>query len=328
MSDFEGKTDYRIPVTIVTGFLGAGKTTLLNNIIRKHPDKRFAIIENEIGEIGIDGGLLVGTDENIFELNNGCICCSLNGDFNEVIAQLLERSEPFDHLLVETTGIADPNSVVQSFLSSEFIQLEFRVDAVICLADAVHLEDRIDSEPEARKQLALADILLVNKTESVRMERLQEIQKKIDRINPSAQNHWVSYADVSEINVLDTHAYSGKGIEKTTLSFRNLAIANNTHDIQTVGISIPGSFDVDKFNMWIESYLFFNSKDVYRVKGILSFESLAKKQIFQSVGASYIVEEGSEWGNEQRFCKLVFIGRRLVREDLEQALRKIAARLC
>lgn len=316
-------TDSRIPVTIVTGFLGAGKTTLLNNIIRKHADKRFAIIENEIGEIGIDGGLIVGADDNIFELSNGCICCSLNGDFNEVIEQLLEKSDPFDHLLVETTGIADPNAVIQSFLSSEFIQMEFRVDCVVCLADALHLGERIDSEPEARKQIALADIILVNKTENVDMQQLQRIQSKIDSINPSAQSHWVSYADISEINILNTYSYSGKGIEKATLSFRNLALASNSHDIQTVGISIPGSFDVDKFHIWMEHYLFFNGKDVFRIKGILNFDQSDRKQVFQAVSSSYVIEEGSLWNDEPRFCKLVFIGRGLVREELEWALHRL-----
>lgn len=313
----------RIPVTIVTGFLGAGKTTLLNNIIRKHPEKRFAIIENELGEIGIDGGLIVGADENIFELSNGCICCSLNGDFNEVIAQLLDRPEPFDHLLVETTGIADPNAVVQSFLSSEFIQTQFRVDSVICLADAVTLEDRINSEAETRKQLALADMILLNKTESVRMEYLQELQQQIESVNPSAHTHWVSYADISEINVLDIHSFSGKSIEKSTLSFRNIALARNTHDIQSIGISIPGSFDLDKFHIWMENYLFFNGKDVFRIKGILSFEEMPEKQIFQAVASSYVVEEGKPWGGEQRFCKLVFIGRGMVREELDWALHRL-----
>lgn len=317
-------TDNRIPATIVTGFLGAGKTTLLNQIIRKHPDKRFAIIENEIGEIGIDGGLLVNAGENIFELSNGCICCSLNSDFNEVIGQLLERSESFDYLLVETTGIADPGAVVESFLSSEFIQSRFRVDAVVCLADAVNLEDCIRSEAEARKQLALADIVLLNKTESVRAEYLQELQQQVADVNASAQCHCVSYADISEINILNTFSYSGKGIEKTTLSFRNVAMARSVHEIQSVGISIPGSFNPDKFYIWMENYLFFNGKDAFRIKGILSLEGMDRRLILQSVSSSYVVEEGEDWGDEQRFCKLVFIGRGLVREELEWALHRLA----
>ena len=318
-------TDPRIPVTIITGFLGSGKTTLLNNIIRKHPEKRFAIIENEIGEIGIDGGLIVGAKENIFELSNGCICCSLNGDFNEVIENLLEHSEPFDHLLIETTGIADPNAVVQSFLSSEFIQMEFCIDGVVCVADAVNMKNLINSEAEVRKQLALADTILINKSESVTVNHLQELQSMIETFNPSAQTHWVSQADISDIQLLNTNSFSGKSIEKSTLAFRNMALlkSNTAHDIKAIGISIPGSFDYDKFNYWIESYLFFNSKDVFRIKGILSFANKKEKQIFQAVSLSYTIEDGSEWQGEQRFCKLVFIGKNLVRNDLEWALHRL-----
>ena len=130
----------KIPVTIITGFLGAGKTTLINNLIKKHPDKKFAIIENEFGEIGLDGSFIIGADENIFELSNGCICCSLNTDFYELINKLQTGGYDFNHLLIETTGIADPTSIVNAFLSDYEIIERFTIDSVICLADAVNIE--------------------------------------------------------------------------------------------------------------------------------------------------------------------------------------------
>ena len=195
--------DNRIPVTIITGFLGAGKTTLLNNIIRKHSDKRFAIIENEIGEIGIDGGLIVnGSENNIFELSNGCICCSLNGDFVETIETLLKQEHEFDHLLIETTGIADPNAVVQSFLSEEFMQMKFRIDSVLCLVDATHAKALIDSEAEVRKQLSISELIFINKTESSTVDYLSSLQNQLEEINPTAQIHWVSQADIDRKSVV------------------------------------------------------------------------------------------------------------------------------
>ncbi len=332
--------DSRIPVTIITGFLGAGKTTLLNNIIRKHPEKKFAIIENEFGEINIDGGLIVGANDNIFELSNGCICCSLNNDFIEVIDKLMNYPEPFTHLLIETTGIADPGTVVQSFINNATIQMQFRIDSVICLIDSVLVDNMLPSEPEIHKQLVLSDIILLNKTEQIPAEQLQMLQKKMEAINPSAIIHSTSHADISDINILDTWSYSGKGIEKSILSFRNIVYTplniNNAkssivkkeetkqnHTIQSAGISIPGSFDPEKFNYWIDSFLFFNSKDIFRIKGILSFPGIPEKQIFQAVGSSYIVEKGSTWEDDFRFCKLVFIGRNFKKEDLEWALHRL-----
>jgi len=217
--------DNRIPVTIITGFLGAGKTTLLNNLIKKHKEKKFAIIENEFGEIGIDGGLIVGAGENIFELANGCICCSLNDDFYKTINQLMDGQYVFNHLLIETTGIADPDTIIKAFIAVEDIQMQFVLDSVICLADAINMEDLIDEQPELRKQLALSDIVLLNKTDGIQLDYAHELTRLISEINPTAQVFPVVHANISEIDILDTFSFSAKEIEKTTLSFRNLTIS-------------------------------------------------------------------------------------------------------
>jgi G3E family GTPase len=148
----------RLPVTIITGFLGAGKTSLLNKLISKYPEKKFAIIENEFGETGIDGGLIAAASESIFELNNGCICCSLGEDFLQTLETLLGSSYDFNHLLIETTGIADPSGIIDAFISGNSIQQKFRIDSVVCVADAVNMEDLMNEQPEIRKQLALADL--------------------------------------------------------------------------------------------------------------------------------------------------------------------------
>lgn len=332
--------DNRIPVTIITGFLGAGKTTLLNQLIKDHPEKKFAIIENEFGEIGIDGGLIVGTDENIFELSNGCICCSLSEGFYETIKKLLDSPYPFDHLLVETTGIADPDSIVKAFLSSESIQLNFRIDSVICLADCENMEDLMDEQPEVRKQLALADVVLLNKADTIRTEYLTELQKVIGNINPIATIYPVKFARVDAVNFLDLNAFSAKTIEKSTLSFQNLSVFGDSiinqssfltkpahhhhkHDIKSLGFIIPGSFDRNKFNLWMQNFLFFNQDTVFRVKGIVSFIDIPEKQIFQAVRSNYMLEPGTEWGAETRFSKLVFIGKKLDHDKLEDNLYQL-----
>ena len=332
--------DGRILVTIITGFLGAGKTTLLNNLIKQYPKKKFAIIENEFGEIGIDGGLIVGSDENSFELSNGCICCSLNEGFYETIEQLLDSQYEFNHLLIETTGIADPDSIIQAFLSSESIQLHFRIDSVICLADCANMEDLIDEEPEVRKQLALADVVLLNKADIVQPEYLKELEKLIGGINPMASIYPVKYANVDTMNLLNLKAFSTKTIEESTISFQNVSVFGNSfvnqssfltkpvhhqhkHNIKSFGFIIPGSFDMEKFNFWIQNFLFFNQNTVYRIKGIVSFKDVPEKKVFQAVRSNYMIEPGAEWGNETRFSKLVFIGKKLDYDKLEDNLYQL-----
>jgi len=334
------ETDNRIPVTIITGFLGAGKTTLLNQLIKDHSEKKFAIIENEFGEIGIDGGLIVGTDENIFELSNGCICCSLNEGFYETIEKLLDSQYEFNHLLIETTGIADPDSIIKAFLSSQSIQLHFRIDSVICLADCSYMEDLLDEQSEVRKQLALADVVLLNKADTIQPRYLKDLEKLIGGINPIAIVYAVKFAKIKDVNLLDLKAFSKKNIEKSTMSFQNLNFVNSPvisqnsllskpnhkhhkHDIVSIGFIIPGSFDIDKYSIWMQNFLFFNKEKIFRVKGVVSFNNMPEKHIFQAVRESYILEPGTEWGSEIRFSKLVFIGKKLNHDILEDSLYQL-----
>jgi G3E family GTPase len=328
----------RIPVTIITGFLGSGKTTLLNNIISTYKMKKFAIIENEFGEIGIDGGLIVGADENIFELSNGCICCSLNDDFYETLLKLLDGDYEFNHLLIETTGIADPDTIIQAFISSEKIQMHFMLDSVVALADAVNLEDVLDEQPEVRKQLALADIVLLNKTDAIRGEYQNELRKLIATINPTAPVYPVAFANISDIELLDTYSFSGKTIEKTTLSFQNLKVIKaevdnrsfvhvrqkeHHHTIKTEGFVVPAGFDYDRFSFWIRNFITFNSNNIYRIKGIVCFDKMDDRFIFHSIRSDYMFEKGKPWDDETRFSKLIFIGKNFDRDTIEEHLYQL-----
>jgi G3E family GTPase len=330
--------DNKIPVTIITGFLGSGKTTLLNNLIKKYNNKKFAIIENEFGEIGIDGGLIVGADNNVFELKNGCICCSINEDFYKTVYQLLENTREFNHLLIETTGIADPDSIIQAFISSPKIREYFDLDSIIGIADAINLEDMIDEQFEVRKQLALSDIILLNKTDAVLPGNINKLVKIIESINPSSEIIPVAFSDITSVNILDTYSYTAKAIEKTTLSFQNLKVIQagfdsnssahihnkeHNHHIQTEGFIIADSFDYDKFILWMKVFLLLHRNRIYRVKGIISFYGKKEQFVFQAIRSEFIIEEGKQWNTDMRFSKLIFIGKKIDRDRIEDELYQL-----
>ncbi len=332
--------DSRIPVSIITGFLGSGKTTLLNSLIKEYPQKKFAIIENEFGEIGIDSGLIIGANEKIFELSNGCICCSLNNDFSDTIDKLLNGDYVFNHLLVETTGIADPISIVKSFVDDENIQLQFKIDSVICLIDAANFEELYEEQIEIRQQISLSDILLMNKTDLVNADYLDELKEKLHSLNPVARIESIKNAAIHNKNILDTYAYSGKELEKSVREFKGLSMDNSVlgyqnnsliskpkiqfkHEIVSEGFVIPGFLDMELFSFWIRNYLYFNRNNIFRAKGILAFHDMPEKYIFHSVRGSFLFEEGSAWENEQAFSKLVFIGKKISRNDLQQNLEQL-----
>jgi G3E family GTPase len=335
----------KIPVTILTGFLGAGKTTLLNNIIKKYSDKRFAVIENEFGEIGIDGGLIVGNISNMYELSNGCICCNLSEGLQQTLNNLLTSRYQFDNLLIETTGIADPSGVIDNFVAYEEFHRKFVIDSVVCLADAVTYEESAEEQPEVHRQLAVADIIILNKIGDVTPEQGERVKSLIRSVNPTAKMYAVSHADIANYDVINTFAYTKENIEQLVVDFQNAtplkfdsldtelsepAFAKNPknkhnnafqHSIVSEGFTVKGDIDEEKFVNWLQAVLQYNTANVFRVKGILSVAGRNKKYILQSVRQYFIVEEGQEWQpDEKRFTKLVFIGKKLNREAIEEYL--------
>ena len=330
----------RIPVTIITGFLGAGKTTFLNHILLKYKSTRFVIIENEFGELGVDGDLLINENIPVYELVNGCICCSLNNDFYSALQLILEKPDDIDHLLIETTGIADPSQVIDLFISNEHIRNNFIVNSVICLADSTLLATTLDNEPDTIKQIALADIVMLNKIDLFKSGTTQELKGMIAEINPMAEIIETSHAHTNGSPILNTKAYSCQHIEQSTLSFDNLKISLSEifkkthqngwqnkplkHDIRAEGFLFNECFDKELFNIWISSLIYFNQNSLYRAKGILYFKNSKKKYIFQAVKGSCVFEEGSEWKEgELRFSKIVFIGKFIDRSEMENKLEKL-----
>jgi G3E family GTPase len=195
--------DTRIPVTVLTGYLGAGKTTLLNRILSEDHGRKYAVIVNEFGEIGIDNDLIVETDEEIYEMNNGCICCTVRGDLIRVVQNLMKRPGRFDAVIVETTGLADPAPVAQTFFMDEDVRAKSRLDSVVALADAKHLLLRLKDSPEAEDQIAFADVVLLNKTDLVKADELAQVEAVIRQINPSARIFKTSRADVDLSQILE-----------------------------------------------------------------------------------------------------------------------------
>lgn len=319
--------DTRIPVTIVTGFLGAGKTTLLNYLIKEYPDKKFAVIENEFGEINIDSQLIVNAGSNIFELSNGCICCVLNDDLVNLLYELLDSGKEFNHLIIETTGMADPGSVALNFISDFGIQQKYRLDAIIALADAVNLEKELAETEEAAKQLAIADHILLNKISSVGKEELEEIKNIVRRINHTASLTLCDYAAPQGINILQLKAFSAKFVLATDFEnyeappiMRGLQKEHVHTDVTSVSVVLKGKLHPIIFDNWITLMLF--SSTIFRIKGVLNMEGFDRKFIFQSVGSQFVSELGPEWEEEERINKMVFIGKKLDRKVIEEGFAK------
>src|SRR6187431_154200 len=197
----------KIPVTVLTGYLGAGKTTLLNRILSEPHGKKYAVIVNEFGEIGIDNDLVVGADEEVFEMNNGCVCCTVRGDLIRIIDGLMRRKGKFDAIIVETTGLADPAPVAQTFFVDENVGKKAKLDAVVTVADAKWLTDRLKDAPEAKNQIAFADVILINKTDLVSEAELRETEARIRGINPYAKLHRTQRAQIALSEVLGRNAF-------------------------------------------------------------------------------------------------------------------------
>jgi G3E family GTPase len=325
-------SESRIPVTILTGFLGSGKTTLLNQIVRQNPDKHFAIIENEFGEMGIDAELVVGVDGDIFELSNGCVCCTLNEELANTLHILAKRERKIDHLIIETTGIADPGPVALSFLVDLEIQELFVLDAIVCVVDVRNVERQLETQTEVAKQVMLANVLLLNKTDLVDAYTLETCQNIVKRINPDAIVYQTSHSNIETQKLFDIKAFDAQTLTEQASSSSNKkldpqSLRPNFHiQLGSHSIEIEAPIDIVKFDAWVSMLLYFNKESIYRIKGILQMDDSDEKVVFQSVHDQYVSQSVGKWAeNEKRSTRLVFIGKNLRKEDLEKGLNQCVA---
>jgi G3E family GTPase len=306
------------PVSVLTGYLGAGKTTLLNRILTEQHGQRIAVIINEFGEIGIDHQLVTTTEECILEMNNGCICCTVRGDLIAAIGRILQDGRPWDRILIETTGLADPAPVIQSFFMDPELARATRLDAIITVVDALHVTQHWDAE-EVVEQIAFADVILLNKLDLVLTEKAAQVEARIRKLNPLARLYGSTQSRVPLEAILDLGAFD----LSRALSVDPQLLVDSTHEhdasVGSVSLKRRGSVNEMALNRWLFQLVQARGADLYRMKGILNVGNARRRFVLQGVHMLLDGRPGAPWGpDEPRECHLVFIGRNLVREELER----------
>lgn len=356
---------HKIPVTVLTGFLGAGKTTLLNYILREKHGRKIAVIENEFGEIGIDGGLVLESTEEIYEMTNGCICCvgAVREDLVRIIRMLLERPERLDHIIVETSGLADPYPVAQTFFIDDPVARQVTLDAIVTMVDAKHIAAHLDDvkldgiDNQAVDQIVCADRIVINKVDLVDAQEIDALTERIRGLNATADIVTSNYAQIDLGKILgigafevsqrlmqigddhaaepadeagphghDEHAAQAPDHEHQHGEFAHEA-HEHQHDpsVSSVGIEVPSDVDIAAMQRWIDELRAANSEDLFRMKGILAVKGEEHRYVLQGVHSLIEFRPAQPWGCEPRSSRVVFIGRDLDRAALNERFQACLA---
>jgi G3E family GTPase len=314
-------------VIILTGFLGAGKTTLLNRILTADHGRRVGVIVNEFGEVGIDHHLLLKSEQDVVQMNNGCICCTVRGDLVRSFFQLLEHRSKFDTIVIETTGLAEPAPVAQSLYADERIRREFTLEGVVTVVDAKHIFGQLDESAEAREQIAFADLVLLNKTDLSTPGELDRIEQRIGDLNSVAKVYRTRNSDLALAEIFDMGR--GELAERIDRAEHDHHHAHSHHhlDVSSVCIVEPGDLDGLQVSRWFRALIAESGADILRMKGILNLRGDPEQFLFQGVQMEFEGKPGRPWREgEERLNRLVFIGRQLDQSKIAQGFRNCIAR--
>jgi G3E family GTPase len=318
-----------VPVTILTGFLGAGKTTLLNRILKEDHGQRIAVIENEFGEVGVDSEIIEKSDEQIIEMNNGCICCTVRGDLIRILGTLREKRDAgtlkFDRVVIETTGMADPGPVAQTFFTDEEIGNYYLLDSILTIVDAKHAPKQLDEFHEAQEQVGFADRILLSKTDLMKEEEVEALTKRLKRMNPRAPIKKVHFGDAPIAEVLDIRGFNLNAILEVDPSFLT-DVAHEHHDeVESFVFKSDKAFNGDKLEQFLSGMIQVYGPDLLRYKGVLWMKGNPRRVVFQGVHMMMGGDLGKPWSKtDKKSSVLVFIGKKLPKDlfiaGLEQCL--------